>query len=68
MRRWLDGHLIARLCTRFIAVSSMDAQRMVSVEGVPVEKIVMIPNAYVPRADVSAGDLRAEFGLRAHPR
>jgi glycosyltransferase involved in cell wall biosynthesis len=65
LRRWLDGHLIARLCTRFVAVSSMDAQRMVSVEGVPVEKIVMIPNAYVPRASGAAGDLRAELGLRS---
>ncbi len=55
VRRLLDGRLIAPLCTRFIAVSSLDAQRMVSVEGVPAEKVVMIPNAYVPRAAGPSG-------------
>ncbi len=65
MRRLLDGQLIARLATRFIAVSSRDAERMRSVEGVPAEKIVMIPNAYVPRPETPDADLRAELGLES---
>jgi glycosyltransferase involved in cell wall biosynthesis len=63
LRRWLDGHVIGRLCTRFVAVSTRDAERMLTVEGVPAHKIVMIPNAYVPRPGSGDGDLRAELGL-----
>jgi glycosyltransferase involved in cell wall biosynthesis len=63
LRRFIDGQLIGRLATRFIAVSSRDAERMHSVEGVPPEKIVTIPNAYVPRAATPDGDLRTELGL-----
>jgi glycosyltransferase involved in cell wall biosynthesis len=63
LRRFIDGQLIGRLATRFIAVSWRDAERMSSVEGVPPEKIVMIPNAYVPRPATLDGDLRTELGL-----
>jgi glycosyltransferase involved in cell wall biosynthesis len=63
LRRFIDGQLIGRLATRFIAVSSRDAERMHSVEGVPPEKIVTIPNAYVPRPATPDGDLRTELGL-----
>lgn len=63
VRRWLDGHVIGRLSTRFVAVSTRDAERMMSVEGVPAQKIVMIPNAYVPRPGSGDTDLRAELGL-----
>ena len=63
LRKWLDGRVIGRLVTRFIAVSSLDAARMVSIEHVPAEKVVMIPNAYVPRDGAVDGDLRRELGL-----
>ena len=62
MRRWLDGHVIGRLATRFVAVSSQDAQRMVSIEHVPAEKVVMIPTAYIPRPSTGT-DVRAEIGI-----
>jgi glycosyltransferase involved in cell wall biosynthesis len=45
LRAWLDGHVIGRLATRFVAVSTADAKRMVSIEGVPPAKIVVIPAA-----------------------
>jgi glycosyltransferase involved in cell wall biosynthesis len=64
VRAWLDGHVIGRLASRFIAVSSTDADRMVSIEGVPRKKVAVIPTAYVPRPNVSTGDLRAELGVR----
>lgn len=62
LRRWLDGHVIGRLATRFVAVSAQDAERMVSVEHVPAEKVVMIPTAYIPRPRVG-GDVRQEIGI-----
>lgn len=63
LRRFLDGQVIGRLATRFVAVSTRDAERMVSVERVPASKVVMIPNAYVPRATVADTNLRAELGV-----
>jgi glycosyltransferase involved in cell wall biosynthesis len=63
LRAWLDGHVIGRLATRFIAVSSADARRMVTIEGVPPAKVLVIPNAYVPSPGASHCDLRAELGL-----
>ena len=64
LRRWVDGQVIGRLATRFVAVSAADAERMVALEGVPAEKIVQMPNAYIPRRRGN-GDLRAELGLRS---
>lgn len=62
VRRLLDGLVIGRLVTRFIAVSVLDAQRMVSIEHVPPEKVVMIPTAYIPRPP-SGTDVRAGIGV-----
>jgi len=64
LRAWLDGHVVGLLATRFVAVSSADAERMVAVEGVPPPKVMVIPTAYVPREHpTQAVDLRAELGL-----
>ena len=63
LRRLLDGYVIGRLATRFIAVSSRDAQRMVSIEHVPVHKIVQMPNAYVPHPASPDAPVRASLGL-----
>lgn len=65
LRRWLDGRVIGRLATRFVAVSTRDAERMVTLEHVPGDKVVMIPNAYVPHAGANptGPGLRAELGL-----
>jgi glycosyltransferase involved in cell wall biosynthesis len=66
LRVWLDGHVIGRLATRFVAVSRADAERMVSIENVPSRKVTFIPTAYVPQADGDGrGELRAELGLPA---
>jgi glycosyltransferase involved in cell wall biosynthesis len=63
LRRLIDGQLIGRLATRFVAVSSADAERMVKIEGVRPEKVVVVPAAYVPRPDAPSGDLRSELGI-----
>lgn len=64
LRRLLDGRVVGRLADAFVAVSQADRDCMISVEGVPAHKTRVIPAAYVPRAVVSHGDLRAELGLR----
>jgi glycosyltransferase involved in cell wall biosynthesis len=63
LRRFLDGRVIGRWADAFIAVSTADAERMVSVEGVPEDKIHMIPNAWMDRPRESGIDLRAELGI-----
>lgn len=65
LRMWLDGRVIGRLATRFVAVSPLDAERMVTLEHVPEEKVLFIPTAYIPRppaASAGAG-IRAELRL-----
>jgi glycosyltransferase involved in cell wall biosynthesis len=63
LRMWVDGHVIGRLATRFVAVSPLDAQRMVELEHVPAEKVVFIPTAYIPRERGEMLDIRVELGL-----
>ncbi len=63
---WLDGHVIGRFATRFIAVSEPDAERMVQIEHVPADKVMVMPTAYVPRngtASATTTDIRTELGL-----
>jgi len=63
LRRLLDRHLIGRFATIFVAVSTTDRDQMLDVEKVPPQKVVVIPNAYVPRVGSSTGDIRAELGI-----
>jgi glycosyltransferase involved in cell wall biosynthesis len=63
LRRFLDGQLIGRLAHAFVAVSKRDRDRMIAIEGVPPEKIVVMPTAFVPRAANGSGDLRNRLGI-----
>lgn len=63
LRRLADGYLIGRMATRFVAVSTRDAERMVSVEHVPPGKVVTIPNAYVPHPESPDTPLREQLGI-----
>jgi len=65
LRRFLDGHVIARLADAFVAVSERDRNRMIELEGVPAEKIILLPNPYVPRPQDPSVDVRARFGIPA---
>ena len=65
LRRLIDGYVIGRLATRFLAVSEADRRRMIDIEHVPEEKTLTIPNAYIPRPTSGDGDLRAELGIPA---
>lgn len=63
LRVWLDGRVIGSLVTRFVAVSSADAERMVRIEHVPPSKVVWIPTGYVPHRAGTTSDLRQDLGL-----
>jgi glycosyltransferase involved in cell wall biosynthesis len=63
LRKWIDGRIVGRLATRFIAVSDADAARMVEDEKVASEKVVVMPTGYVARPLAPDTDLRSELGL-----
>jgi glycosyltransferase involved in cell wall biosynthesis len=63
LRMWLDGHVISRLATCFVAVSAANRERMIALEGVSPEKIRVIPTAWVPHLGPSDGDIRRDLGL-----
>jgi glycosyltransferase involved in cell wall biosynthesis len=63
LRMWLDGHMISRFATCFVAVSEANRQRMIKLEGVPADRIRVIPTAYVPHVGPANGDIRGELGL-----
>jgi len=65
-RAWIDGNVIGRLATRFVAVSRADADRMIRKEGVSAHKVTVIPNGYIPSPASSNHDVRAELGLDAN--
>jgi glycosyltransferase involved in cell wall biosynthesis len=65
LRRFLDGQVIGRLADAFVAVSERDRQRMIDLERVPAEKIVVLPNPYVPRPVEKSIDLREQLQIPA---
>jgi len=65
LRKLLDGKVIGRLATRFVAVSSADRERMIEIEHVPAQKVSVIPTAFIPRPNGAGGNLRAELGIPA---
>ena len=62
-RAWIDANVISRAASRFVAVSAADGERMVSKEGVRPDKVVVIPNGYIPSPASPKGDLRSELSL-----
>jgi glycosyltransferase involved in cell wall biosynthesis len=67
LRVWLDGNVTGRLATRYVAVSAADRERMVNIEGVSRDKVVVIPaTVHIPSPGGGGnGDVRAELGLTA---
>jgi glycosyltransferase involved in cell wall biosynthesis len=66
IRRFLDRQLIARRADAFVAVSNEDRRKMIEIEGVPHEKIRMIPNGTdLKAAGPDAGPaIRRGLGLK----
>jgi glycosyltransferase involved in cell wall biosynthesis len=65
LRRLIDRQVIARACDAFIAVSREDRRRMIELEGIAPEQVVLIPNGIVPEPPTAARDVRAELGIPA---
>jgi glycosyltransferase involved in cell wall biosynthesis len=64
LRKFLDGRVIGRLADAFVAVSTADRDRMIRLEKVPPDKVVLELNAYVPNTRKPKNvDLRADLGL-----
>jgi glycosyltransferase involved in cell wall biosynthesis len=63
VRRFLDGHVIGRLADAFVAVSERDRERMTTLERVPADKIVVLPNPYIHRPREESGDVREALGI-----
>jgi glycosyltransferase involved in cell wall biosynthesis len=68
VRMWLDGHLVGRLVSCFVAVSEADRQRMIKLEGVRADRIRVMPTAYVPHLSAANGNIRSELGLAPDAR
>lgn len=66
-RRAVDRQVIARLATRFVAVSEAVRRQMIELERIDPERIVVLPTAYIPDR-VAGPDPRAELGLRPPAR
>ncbi len=65
IRKFLDGELIGRLTDAFVTVSNANRERMIGLEGVNPEKVVVIPTAYVPRTSEPerTTSVREELGI-----
>jgi glycosyltransferase involved in cell wall biosynthesis len=63
VRRFVDSQLIGRAADAVIAVSSEDRRRMIEIEGIPAEKIYLMPCG-IPRPEgPSPSDLRKELQI-----
>ena len=63
LRKLLDGQLVGRFASRFVAVSEADRERMISIERVRPHKTAVIPAALVQDERVSGRDVRADLGI-----
>ena len=61
----LDRNVVGRLSDAFVAVSSEDRRRMIEIEHIPPEKVVMIPNGIGDPRPATGSDVRAELGISA---
>jgi glycosyltransferase involved in cell wall biosynthesis len=68
LRRMIDRHVIGRYATRFVTVSESNRRRMIELEGIPADKVLVLPTAYIPHRVTQPTDIRAELGLPADTR
>ena len=59
----LDRNVVGRLSDAFVAVSNEDRRRMIEVEHIPPERVVMIPNGIGDPRPATGRDVRAELGI-----
>lgn len=63
LRMLVDGQIVGRLADRFLTVSEGNRRRMIELEKVIPEKVLVMPTAYIPHEGPGSSDLRAELGV-----
>lgn len=63
LRRLADRELVARAATMMIAVSPADRLRMIEVERIPADKVVLVPNGISDLASGDRGKIRRELAI-----
>lgn len=64
LRKLADRQVVARLADTIVAVSEADAEKMRSVEGIPPDRITVIPNGIrAPSVTLSQQDVRDALGI-----
>lgn len=64
LRPLLDRNIVARLSTLIICVSQWDRRQLTELEGIPEDRIAVVPNG-IPPLPVEGKDVRAELGTVA---
>jgi glycosyltransferase involved in cell wall biosynthesis len=62
-RQFLDRHVIGRFATVVLTVSEQDRERMISIEHLPADKVVHLPNGISPLVESPGADVRGELGI-----
>jgi glycosyltransferase involved in cell wall biosynthesis len=62
LRSFLDREVVARHADVFFAVSQADRRRMIDLEGVPAERVRVLPNA-IPAPIPTGHDVRRELAI-----
>jgi glycosyltransferase involved in cell wall biosynthesis len=65
LRKLADRWLIATRAAAFLAVSERDRRRMMEIEGVPADRIRLLPNGIPAVTRRPAVDIRGELGIPA---
>lgn len=63
VRRLLDRELIGRASDVFVAVSAEDRRKMIEVEGLKRDKVLVVPNGIAAPPAGETGDIRSELGI-----
>lgn len=68
LRRFLDRELVARACNVLIAVSNEDRRRMIEVERIAPESVVVVPNGVADLPASTGRDVLAPLGISGDAR
>ena len=63
LRRLLDRELIARACSVILAVSREDRRRMIEIEGIPPDRVVVVPNGILELPPATGRDVLSPLGI-----
>jgi glycosyltransferase involved in cell wall biosynthesis len=65
LRRLADRALVARAATMMVAVSPADRMRMIQIERIPADKVLLIPNGISAGAPGDGARVRQRLGIPA---